>query len=122
MKCSWITLHVSDLEKSLQFYQGILGMNIDNELVTPDHKIVMLGNEEDAKIELLYHFNNNHRDVKETHSSFSIGITTNDLDNLIKKLQDNGYKPRGPITPTPHITFYFVEDPDGFIIQLFKEC
>jgi len=44
-----------------------------------------------------------------------------DLEQLISVLQENEYKPMGPISPNPRIRFYFVKDPDGYTVQLVKQ-
>ena len=34
MKLSWVTLHVSDMDKSVAFYRDSLGLKIDRQLRT----------------------------------------------------------------------------------------
>ena len=43
MKLNWVTLKVSDLEKSLFFYTKLLNLEVAAKFGDENHKIVMLG-------------------------------------------------------------------------------
>ena len=68
MKLCWVTLHVSDMKKSLEFYQDLLGLEISNQIkVSDDFEIVFLGGEAAVKIELIYEKN---KAIKKNDHSF----------------------------------------------------
>jgi len=118
MKLNWVTIHVCDLEKSLFFYTNLLNLDIADKFGSVDHQIVMLGKNNETKIELICEPN---KKISNPGKGVSIGLEADDLEQLIGVLQENGYKAMGPIMPNPRIRFYFVKDPDGYTVQLAKQ-
>ena len=115
MKFCWTTLYVSNMEKSLAFYHDLLGLKIAERFSPGDEtEIVMLGEENEAKIELI-------EDKKVVHKSLgiSIGFEVDSIEDALKLMRDNNIPiKRGPISPMPTLTFFFVADPDGLEVQL----
>lgn len=118
MKYKWTTLRVSNLDNSLDFYKNTLGMKISAQFGTEDHQIVMLGEDNDSKIELISEKNFS---INNPGSGVSIGLAIDNLDDMISKLKSQNIDVQGPISPNPHIRFFFVKDPDGYTIQLLEE-
>lgn len=118
MKVNWVTIYVSDLEKSLFFYTNLLNLGIAEKFGSSDHQIVMLGKKDETKIELICETG---KKIGNPGNGVSIGLEADDLERLISILQKNGYQPMGPISPNPRIRFYFVKDPDGYTVQLVKQ-
>ncbi|WP_066715758.1 VOC family protein [Clostridium sp. Marseille-P299] len=114
MNFCWATLHVNDFEESLHFYHDIFGLPIDSRHGGDGLKIAMLGKEKETKIELLW--------SKDSHArpgGISIGIEVDSLEKTIKLLKEHNINIiRGPISPNPHVRFLFVNDPNGYEIQL----
>ena len=114
----WATFQVNDMEKSLAFYNGILGMPIDERFTAPQDgaEIVMLGEEGSTRLELIS------RGTSETPGQgISIGLPFADIEALGEKLLSEGYTPTPVIEPFPGIKFRFVNDPDGYQIQLVEQ-
>lgn len=118
MKLNWVTINVCDLKKSLFFYTNLLGLDIAEKFGSPDHQIVMLGKKDETKIELICEPG---KKIDNPGNGVSIGLEADGLEQLISVLQENGYKPVGPISPNPRIRFYFVQDPDSYTVQLVKQ-
>ena len=118
MICKWTTLKVSNLDNSLKFYKDILKMNVASQFGTEDHQIVMLGEPEGTKIELIFEKGVS---INNPGNGVSIGVAVSNLDNLIATLKSKDIAVKGPIMPSPHIRFFFVKDPDGYTIQLLDE-
>ncbi|WP_455537768.1 VOC family protein [Terrisporobacter sp.] len=118
MKCKWTTLRVSNLETSLDFYKNTLEMKIAEKFKTASHEIVMLGEDDDTKIELIFEKGFS---INNPGNGVSIGLAVDNLDKMINKLKSNNLDVQGPIMPNPHIRFFFVKDPDGYTIQLLEE-
>ena len=118
MKLNWVTLKVSDLEKSLFFYTKLLSLEVAAKFGDENHKIVMLGKADEAKVELIFEPNS---EKEIPGNGVSIGLEADHLDQLVSVLNDHGYKASGPISPNPHIRFFFVQDPDGYTIQLVEQ-
>lgn len=117
MNLCWVTLKVSNLEKSLFFYTKLLNLGISEEFDGPEHQIVMVGKANETKIELICE---PHTKINNPGNGVSIGMEADDLDGLIGILKENGYKTVGPVSPNSHIKFFFVQDPDGYTVQLVK--
>lgn len=114
MNFCWVTLHVSDLKKSLAFYHDLLGLPIASLQDQTEPKLAMLGEESQPKIELLEDPEN-----RQTTSGISVGIAVKSLAETMEYLENKKVAViRGPISPNPHIRFVFVADPDGYEVQL----
>lgn len=112
MQYSHITVFAKDLERSLGFYTGVLGLPVVRR-VPSENGPVFLGEEGKPTIELV----GGNRQA--TFTGFSIGFSVDSLDEATQKMEAAGYpKIRGPISPNPHIRFSFFHDPDKVEIQL----
>jgi len=118
MKLNWITIKVSDLEKSLFFYAELLNLEIAEKFGSEEQQIVMLGKTDESKIELICEPN---AKIENPGNGVSIGLEIDDLDRLVHILKENGIKIVGPIAPNPQIRFFFVQDPDGYTVQLAEQ-
>lgn len=120
MKFCWSTLIVKDLEKSIQFYQEVVGLTINKRFLAGPHtEIAFLGDGE-TKIELICNEEN-----KETHvgADISWGFEVDSLDIALTLVKEKGYEIlSGPIQPNPHIKFFYVLDPNGMKIQFVENC
>ena len=116
MNFCWVTLPVKDLETSLAFYNGVLGLPIHSKHSANGIEMAMLGEENQPKIELINTTDNQHKTL---HSHISVGIAVDSIESAIQLLK-NKQVPivRGPVSPTPNTRFFFVRDPDGYEIQL----
>ncbi|MGF7146184.1 lactoylglutathione lyase [Anaerotaenia torta] len=116
MNFCWVTLHVGNFEKSMQFYHEILGLPVNSRHGGNGVEIAMLGEEGQAKIELLYSPENSEKHLQ---SDISIGIAVKSLEEAMDYLSSKQIPIlRGPIAPNPHTRFLFIQDPDGYEVQL----
>ncbi len=115
MKFCWVTLTVKDMQKSLQFYQEIVGLDIQRRMApNPDMEIVFLGNGE-TKVELIY---NSKIHQTKFGKDISLGFEVASLDRMIETLtRKNISLHSGPFQPNPNIKFVYVLDPNGLKIQ-----
>jgi lactoylglutathione lyase len=112
------TVHVSDLEKSLGFYQGLLGLKLVRRGPSGDGELAFLGEAGQPNIELIYHPG----EAKPVYSGFTLGFRVESLKDGTAKLEQAGYPlVRGPIAPHPAVSFSFFHDPDGIEIQLVEQ-
>ncbi len=118
MKLNWVTIRVRDLEKSVKFYTEALGMEIAAQFGSPDHQIVMLGEKDQPKVELIFEPGKTYGNLGE---GVSIGLEIDGLDELVGSLKAKGYPVAGPIAPNPSVRFFFVPDPNGYSIQLVEQ-
>jgi len=116
MEFCWVTLPVKDIETSLAFYRGILGLPIAYRHGGEGVEIAMLGAADQPKIELIQRRSGS--DAR-SHSDITVGISVPDLIEAIRYVKAHQVVIlRGPFAPNPHISFAYVQDPDGYEVQL----
>lgn len=115
MKFLWCTIAVNDIEKSLNFYQDIVGLSIEDRFtIGQNSEIIFLGDGE-TKIELISDGNSKSIVEKE---GISIGFKVNSVDDMMNLVKEKGIDVHsGPIEPNPHVKFFFVLDPNGVKVQ-----
>ncbi|HOO25974.1 MAG TPA: VOC family protein [Clostridiales bacterium] len=115
MKFLWVTLRVNDLERSLDFYQNIVGLETDSRFnAGPTTEIAFLGKGE-TKVELLCDKSQTNMSPKE---GASIGFEVENLADALKLVTEKGYDLLGdPVVANEHLSFFFIKDPDGYTVQ-----
>lgn len=115
MSYALTTLQVQDLEKSLEFYTGTLGLPLicrfEGKGGVP---IAMVGEEKGAHLELI---GTGRPAPEQPGNGISIGFYVEDAQALIEELK---VRAEGPISPNPALRFFFIQDPDGYRIQLLE--
>ena len=106
-------LEVEDLERSLAFYHGLLGLPMITRFTNKmGGEIAMLGEKDHAHIELICKGTPVSADK---NHGMAISFAVDDAMTVIQK---NGREFTGPIAPGPDMQFYFTYDPDGYRVQL----
>ncbi len=112
---NWLTLRIRDLEASIAFYHGILGLPIERRFESRGKQIAMLGEAGQPLLELIQ----GSEVVVQPHNGISLGFEVECLDRAMEEMRQQGIPiVRGPIEPNPHLRFFYIADPDGFEIQL----
>ena len=114
MKFCWCTISVKDLEKSLKFYQDIVGLPLNGRFApAPGMEICFLG-EGETKVELI----RGPGCVPGGAQGVSLGFEVESVDEMIAVIKEKGLSvDSGPFQPGPRIKFFFVKDPDGVSVQ-----
>ena len=116
-------LRVGDLDRSVDFYTNVLGMRLLRQKDYPDGKFTLAfvgyGDEADnTVIELTYNWDT---DSYDTGNGFGhIAIEVDDVYTAVEELRSRGGKvirEAGPMNAGTTI-LAFVEDPDGYQIEL----
>jgi lactoylglutathione lyase len=116
MNFCWVTLHVENMKESLAFYHEMLKLPISSRHSGNGTEIVMLGVEGQPKVELLC---NGIAQNTQKASGISIGIAVGSLETVMEDLVSLGIPIlRGPISPSSSVRFIFINDPDGYEVQL----
>jgi lactoylglutathione lyase len=120
MKFCWVTINVKDMEKSLDFYQGVVGLSMDRMMKpNPAMQIAFLGAGE-TKVELIY---DPKPDALVFGKDVSIGFEVESMDSLIETLKARKIEiVAGPFQPNPMVKFIFVLDPDGMRVQFVENA
>ena len=116
-------IRVGNLEKSISFYTGILGMKLLRQKDYPDGKFTLAfvgyGNEDDnTVIELTYNWDTSRYDMGNGFGHLAIEV--DDVYAAAEKIRAQGGKiirEPGPMNAGTTI-IAFVEDPDGYPIEL----
>ncbi|OOF89277.1 lactoylglutathione lyase [Rodentibacter ratti] len=118
-------LRVGDLDRSVKFYQDVLGMRLLRTSENPEYKytLAFLGYDDEDKssvIELTYNWGVTEYDLGTAYGHIAIGV-----DNIVETcdaVRANG----GKITREPgpvkggSTVIAFVEDPDGYKIEFIE--
>lgn len=109
-----VNFNVLNLSKSLRFYEENLGLKEERRKEGKDFTLVYLGDGQSGfQLELTWL-----RDRKEPYdlgeAEFHLALTVDDFD-AAKKLHDS----RGCVCfENPEMGIYFIEDPDGYWIEI----
>ncbi len=113
MRFCWSTLKVSDMERSLGFYEGFLGLKAVRRIGSPHGEIVFLEGG-GAEIELIAE-----PGAVDPGSGQTLGFETDSLESAMALANDMGVAiTAGPVQGGPKTRFFFVRDPDGYGIQI----
>jgi lactoylglutathione lyase len=118
-------IRVGDLDKSIDFYTRLLGMKLLRKRDVPAGKYTLAfvgyGDESDnAVIELTYNYGKDKYEMGTAFGHLAIGMP--DVYGACEKLAKEGVKIPRPAGPVQHGTtvIAFVEDPDGYKIELIQ--
>lgn len=116
MKFCWVTLNVTDFNKSLEFYNGILGIPVCSQYEGVGMRLAMLGEEDKPKIEIIQ---TDSYTGKPFSSGITVGLEVESLDKIVQYLKIKKIDViRGPFSPNSNIKFLYINDPDGYEVQL----
>ncbi len=112
---------VSDMEKSIEFYTGILGLKVIEQKTSPrGSKLAFLqAPGTDSEIELCSFPESGKVEVPEdlVHLAFQV----ENLDECMERLKQAGVPiTEGPIKSSNGTAFIFTEDPDKYEIELMQ--
>jgi lactoylglutathione lyase len=116
-------LRVGNLQRSIDFYTGVLGMRLLRQKDYPDGKFTLAfvgyGDEADSSvIELTYNWDTDHYELGTGYGH--IAIEVDDVYEAVEELRNRGGKvirDAGPMNAGTTI-IAFIEDPDGYPIEL----
>jgi len=119
-------LRVYDLDKSLHFYCDLLGMKLLRKHDYPEGKFslafVGYGGETDHTVlELTHNWGNEPYQLGNAYGHVAIGVS--DVYAACDELSKHGAKivrPAGPMKNDASVVLAFVEDPDGYKVELIQ--
>ena len=115
MRYAHTTIIVSDIEKSIKFYEEVAGITIRNKFSAGGKTLAFLSDKDgDTQIELIQDEN----EKSYSGSGISLGFAVPNVEEYMEKMKSMGYKTTDMISPNPRTKFLYVNDPDGIKIQL----
>lgn len=117
MSFCWCTIHVRDMEKSLWFYQNIVGLMLTRRFnETPGTDLAFLGDGE-TQLELIVGKGEPFRG-----GGIALGFMVDSLEEKMDFVRDKGIPVHsGPFAPSARTRFFFVQDPDGVLVQFVEQ-
>jgi lactoylglutathione lyase len=120
-------LRVGDLERSVKFYTELMGMKELRRRDVPDGKYTLAfvgyGDEDsNSVIELTYNYGTDHYDMGNAFGHLAVGVP--DVAATCEKVRAGGGKVTREAGPVKFGTtiIAFVEDPDGYKIELVQRA
>ncbi len=121
-KAVHMMVRVLDEARSVKFYESCFGLKVSDRRDWPDFTLVYLKNaENDFELELTV--NKGRADAYELGNGYGhIAFVVDDLEATRAKIIAAGYQPKDIKNMThdgkPFGTFFFIEDPDGYKIEV----
>lgn len=114
MAFGWVTLHVTDLAASVEFYEQVVGLTVTRRFMSGLGKeIVFLGDGE-TEVELI----DEQGQAYASTEQISLGFTVDDVDKKYQEIEQSKVKRLTEmIQPSPTARFFYVADPSGVRIQ-----
>lgn len=126
MRILHVMIRVADLERSITFYTDVLGMRLLRKNDYPDGKFTLAflgyGDEtENAILELTYNWDTNEYEMGNAFGHIAIGV--DDVYETCRKIKAKGGNVVREAGPMKHgsTVLAFVEDPDGYKIELLSK-
>lgn len=114
MNCCWCTITTEDLDKSVEFYEEMIGLSIARRFSpAPGTEIVFLKDGNGFEIELL----KNCRPAGPAKEGISLGFEVKSLADMLALVKSKNIAVFGGPTKVPGCSFFFVKDPNGVSIQ-----
>ncbi len=115
MHIQHVTFMVSNLGKSIEFYETITELTITRRFEAGPGEVVFLSNGSgETEIELVYM----PQGQAFTGKGMFICFATDKLDVMHKLALDRGLNPSAIQNPDIHTRYFYVYDPDGVSVQL----
>lgn len=119
MRFIFATIHVKNLEESIEFYETVIGLKLMRRFPGgPETEIAFLA-DGPAELELIC-------SRKEELSGYgaypSLGFQVEDLDQAMEDMKMRGIEiVSGPIQPNPRTRFFFIQDPNGVRLEIIEQ-
>lgn len=123
MKFLHTMVRVLDIEKSLKFYQEVLGLKVDRTMELKDATLYFLKDGvSDVEIELTYNHTPPEGGYELGRNFGHFAFAVDCMDEFTKTLQKNNLDyTRAPFEIKPGLKIAFITDPDGMAIELIEK-
>lgn len=116
-------LRVMNLEASVKFYQEALGFVISRRRDFPEHKFTLCYMEDpEGGFELELTYNYDQQEPYQIGNGYShLAVSVVDLEGSHQHHEEMGLNPK-PLKGLPGqpARFYFLEDPDGYLVEVVR--
>jgi lactoylglutathione lyase len=114
-------INVTDLEKSLKFWEEALGLEITHRVETEAFTEVVLGGEDGNRIQLAHHHDQKGA-IEHGNGFWKLYLKTDDCKGLYQRCIDAGAESVSAPERLEHwpVTAAFVLDPDGYTVEILE--
>jgi lactoylglutathione lyase len=118
MKLAHTMIRVGNLQRSLDFYEGFLGLREISRKDLGDATLVFLA-DDDQNYFLELTYNHDERGYELGTQFGHLALIADDLDEVIQKVEAKGWPYRGS-RPETGSKYIFIQDPDGYDIEILQ--
>lgn len=118
MKLQHMTIFSKDIDASVKFYQEVAGLSIAREVRGGLHDVVFLN---DGTQPFCLEIAQSDDQMCFAGKGVSLGVSCDDLDAEAERLKTMGITSGEVISPHPGVRFFFITDPNGFMVQFVEE-
>ncbi len=115
MKLEWITYRVNNLNKALDFYENILGLELNARFKVSETMEIAFLKLDNTQIELI---EDKERPESLNSNEVCIGLEIKNTDEWLNYLKEKDIEVTCSIKQGPNLIFTFIKDYDGNAIQL----
>lgn len=119
MRLAHTMLRVRDLEKSLEFYTGFLGLQEVRRHPIGDEATLVFLTDAAGHYHLELTYNHDGRDYELGSQFGHVALTTEDLEAVVAEVEKRGWWFRRS-KPEANTQYIFVHDPDGYDIEILQ--
>jgi lactoylglutathione lyase len=118
-------LRVGDMQRSIDFYTSVMGMKLLRQRDNPSNNYSLAfvgfeGNPEQAEIELTYNYGVDHYDLGSAYGHIAVQVSNaKEACERIRAAGGKVTRDAGPVKGGTTV-IAFVEDPDGYKIELIE--
>ncbi len=114
-------INVSDLDKSVHFYETVLGLEITHRVEEKEFREVILAGESGNRIQLAYHKGQD-GPIEHGNGFWKLYLQTDDCKGLYKRCIDAGAESVTEPVALEHwpVIAAFVKDPDGYLVEILE--
>jgi len=114
-------LRVEDLDRTLEFYTGFLGLREVRRKPIGDEATLVFLTDDDGHYHIELTYNHDGRSY-ETGTRFGhLAFHVDDLEPVVAKVEENGWWYRRS-KPESSSNYIFVKDPDGYDIEILERA
>lgn len=120
MKFLWTTINVENLDESIAFYTGFVGLRVLKRFCAePGIEIAFMGNgiDNETLVELLM---DNGVGTVSFSEFISIGFAVDSVDQKLASLHREGIPIHSGPYETSAMKYFYIRDPDGLHVQFFQ--
>ncbi len=114
-------INVTDLARSVRFYEQVLGLEVTHRIETPDFSEVVLKGSSGNRIQLARHHAQS-GPIEHGNGFWKLYLDTDDCKGLYQRCIEAGMESVSEPERLEHwpVTAAFVKDPDGYLVEILE--